>query len=131
MVRIMHEEHTFSDLFLKHLVSRSMRIQADLIDQLFNSSEKRLARILLLMAQFGQRGDPDPLLPRISQEVLAEMVGTTRSRVSFFMNQFRKLGFIDYKGRIRVHPTLLNVVLHDRLPEDKSDKQGRFGPSER
>jgi CRP-like cAMP-binding protein len=131
MVRVLHEEHTFSDLFLKYLVSRSMRIQADLIDQLFNSSEKRLARILLLMVQFGPPGDPDPLLPKISQEVLAEMIGTTRSRVSFFMNRFRKLGFIDYNGRIRVHPTLLNVVLHGQLPENNSGQAGNFNPSEK
>ena len=116
MVRVMHEEHDFSDLFLKFLLDRSMRIQADLVDQLFNSSEKRLARILLLMAEFGQPGDPEPLIPKISQETLAEMIGTTRSRVSFFMNRFRKLGFIDYDGRIRVHKSLLNVVLLDQLP---------------
>jgi len=114
MVRVIHEEHDFSDLFLKFLLARSMRIQADLVDQLFNSSEKRLARILLLMAEFGTPGEPEPLIPRISQETLAEMVGTTRSRVSFFMNRFRKLGFIEYKGRIRVHKSLLNVVLHDQ-----------------
>ncbi len=122
MVRVMHEEHSFSDLFLKFLVERSMRIQADLVDQLFNSSEKRLARILLLMAEFGQAGEPTPLIPKISQETLAEMVGTTRSRVSFFMNRFRKLGFIEYSDRIRVHKSLLNVVLHDQLPEDNAEK---------
>ena len=99
-----------------------MRVQADLVDQLFNSSEKRLARILLLMAEFGQPGEPGALLPKISQETLAEMIGTTRSRVSFFMNRFRKLGFIDYEGQIRVHKSLLNVVLHDRLPDDRSAK---------
>ena len=113
MVRAMHEEHDFSDLFLKFLLARSMRIQADLVDQLFNSSEKRLARILLLMAEFSQPGDTDRLIPKISQEALAEMVGTTRSRVNFFMNRFRKLGFIDYDGRIKVHKSLLTVVLHD------------------
>lgn len=113
MIRAMHEENDFSDLFLKFLLERSMRIQADLVDQLFNSSEKRLARILLLMAEFGKPGEPEPLIPRISQQTLAEMIGTTRSRVSFFMNRFRKLGFIDYSGRIRVHKSLLNVVLHD------------------
>jgi CRP-like cAMP-binding protein len=122
MIRVMHEEHEFSDLFLKFLVARSMRIQADLVDQLFNSSEKRLARILLLMAEFGQPGEPEPLIPKISQETLAEMIGTTRSRVSFFMNRFRKLGFIDYHGRIRVHKSLLNVVLYDHLPEDNAEK---------
>jgi CRP-like cAMP-binding protein len=113
MIRVMHEEHDFSDLFLKFLLARSIRIQADLIDQLFNSSEKRLARILLLMAEFGRPGEPEPLIPPITQETLAEMIGTTRSRVSFFMNRFRKLGFVEYDGRIRVHKSLLNVVLHD------------------
>jgi CRP/FNR family cyclic AMP-dependent transcriptional regulator len=113
MVRVMHEEHSFSDLFLKFLLVRSMRTQADLVDQLFNSSEKRLARILLLLAEFGKPGEPESLIPTITQETLAEMIGTTRSRVSFFMNRFRKLGFIEYNGRIRVHKSLLNVVLHD------------------
>ena len=122
MIRVMHEEHDFSDLFLKFLLARSMRIQADLVDQLFNSSEKRLARILLLMAEFGQPGDPATLIPKISQETLAEMVGTTRSRVSFFMNRFRKLGFVDYDGRIRVHKSLLNVVLHDQIPGENTPK---------
>jgi CRP-like cAMP-binding protein len=117
MVRVMHEEHTFSDLFLKFLLARSMRTQADLVDQLFNSSEKRLARILLLMAEFGKPGEPETLIPTISQETLADMIGTTRSRVSFFMNRFRKLGFIEYNGRIRVHKSLLNVVLLDQLPD--------------
>ena len=113
MIRVMHEEHAFSDLFLKFLLARSMRTQADLVDQLFNSSEKRLARILLLMAEFGQPGEPETMIPKVSQETLAEMIGTTRSRVSFFMNRFRKLGFIDYNGGIKVHKSLLNVVLHD------------------
>jgi CRP/FNR family transcriptional regulator, cyclic AMP receptor protein len=113
MLRMLHEEHTFSDLFLKFLLARSMRVQADLVDQLFNSSEKRLARILLLMAEFGKPGESETLIPKITQEILADMVGTTRSRVSFFMNRFRKLGFIDYNGRIRVHKSLLHVVLHD------------------
>jgi CRP-like cAMP-binding protein len=117
MIRVMPEEHDFSDLFLRFLLSRSMRIQADLVDQLFNSSEKRLARILLLMAEFGKPGEPEPLIPKISQETLAEMIGTTRSRVSFFMNRFRKLGFIEYNDRIRVHKSLLNIVLLDQLPE--------------
>ena len=111
MIRVMHEEHAFSDLFLKFLLARSMRTQADLVDQLFNSSEKRLARILLLMAEFGKPGEPETLIPQITQETLAEMIGTTRSRVSFFMNRFRKLGFIEYNGRIRVHKSLLNVIL--------------------
>ena len=124
MTRVMHEEHVFSDLFLKFLLGRSMRIQADLVDQLFNSSEKRLARSLLLMAEFGrpgELGDSHRFIPKISQETLAEMIGTTRSRVSFFMNRFRKLGFIDYKDRIRVHQSLLNVILHDRLPDDDAE----------
>ncbi len=113
MIRAMHEEHSFSDMFLKFLLERSMKTQADLVDQLFNSSEKRLARILLLMADFGQPGEPESMIPKISQEMLAEMIGTTRSRVSFFMNRFRKLGFIEYNGDIKVHKSLLNVVLHD------------------
>jgi CRP/FNR family cyclic AMP-dependent transcriptional regulator len=115
MIRVMHEEYSLSDLFLKFMLERSMRIQADLIDQLFNSSEKRLARILLLMAEFGEPGAPEQYIPKVSQETLAEMIGTTRSRVSFFMNRFRKLGFIEYNGRIRVHKSLLSVVLHDQL----------------
>ena len=115
MIRVMHEEHSFSDHFLKAILERSMRIQADLIDQLFNSSEKRLARILLLMAEFGKPDEPEQYLPKISQETLAEMIGTTRSRVSFFMNRFRKLGFIEYNGDgIKVHKSLLNAVLLDR-----------------
>ena len=118
MIRVMHEQPTFSDLFLSFLLARSMRIQADLVDQLFNSSEKRLARILLLMAEFGKPGEPEPLIPEITQETLAEMIGTTRSRVSFFMNRFRKLGFIEYNGRIRVNKSLLNVILHDQHPEE-------------
>ena len=117
MIRVMHEEHTFSDLFLSFLLARSMRIQADLVDQLFNSSEKRLARILLLMAEFGKPGHAATMIPKISQETLAEMIGTTRSRVSFFMNRFRKLGFIQYNGGIHVHKSLLNVVLLDQLPD--------------
>lgn len=116
MVRVMHQEHAFSDLFVTFLLARSMRTQADLVDQLFNSSEKRLARILLLMAEFGKPGEPKMLIPEITQETLADMIGTTRSRVSFFMNRFRKMGFIEYNGRIRVHKSLLNVVLHDQLP---------------
>ena len=127
MIRVMHEEHNFSDVFLKFLLARSMRIQADLVDQLFNSSEKRLARILLLMAEFGQPGSPETTIPKISQETLAEMIGTTRSRVSFFMNRFRKLGFVEYDGRIRVHKSLLNVVLHDQLPDDNAEKPAISG----
>jgi CRP/FNR family cyclic AMP-dependent transcriptional regulator len=124
MVRVMHEEHEFSDLFLKFLLAHSMRIQADLVDQLFNSSEKRLARVLLLMAEFGKPGEPETLIPKISQETLAEMIGTTRSRVSLFMNRFRKLGFLEYNGRIRVHKSLLNVILHDHMADDNA-----VGPS--
>jgi len=120
MARTMHTEPIFSDLFMKFLLTRSIRTQADLVDQLFNSSEKRLARILLLMAEFGQPGEPEPLIPPITQETLAEMIGTTRSRVSFFMNRFRKLGFIDYNGRIQVHKSLLNAVLLDRFPDHES-----------
>ena len=122
MIRVMHVEHSFSDLFLKVLLERSMRIQANLVDQLFNSSEKRLARILLLMAEFGKPGEPEQYLPRISQETLAEMIGTTRSRVSFFMNRFRKLGFIEYNGRIKVNKSLLNAVLLDRFNEHNSER---------
>jgi CRP-like cAMP-binding protein len=121
MIHVMHEDHGISDLFLKFLLERSMRVQADLVDQLFNSSEKRLARILLLMAEFGKPGEPEQYIPKISQETLAEMVGTTRSRVSFFMNRFRKLGFIEYNGRIKVHRSLLNAVLLDQMPERNPD----------
>jgi CRP-like cAMP-binding protein len=121
MVRVMHEQPEFSNLFMKFLLTHSMRIQADLVDQLFNSSEKRLARILLLMAEFGEPGEHETLIPKISQETLAEMIGTTRSRVSFFMNRFREHGFIDYKDRIHVHRSLLNVVLHDQLPADHAE----------
>ena len=107
----MHAEHSFSDRFMKVMLNRTMRIQADLVDQLFNSSEKRLARILLLMAEFGEPGEPDQYIPKISQETLAEMIGTTRSRVSYFMNRFRRLGLIEYNGRIKVHKSQLNAVL--------------------
>ncbi|MGA8780701.1 MAG: Crp/Fnr family transcriptional regulator [Terracidiphilus sp.] len=122
MIRVMHDEPAFADLFLKFLLARSMRTQADLVDQLFNSSEKRLARILLLMAEFGKPGEPETLIPPITQETLADMIGTTRSRVSFFMNRFRKLGFISYNGRIQVHKSLLSVVLLDQLPERNAQK---------
>jgi CRP/FNR family cyclic AMP-dependent transcriptional regulator len=114
MIRVIHEEHAFSDLFLAFLLARSMRTQADLVDQLFNSTEKRLARVLLLMAEFGKSSEPETLLPEITQETLAAMIGATRSKVSGFMNRFRKLGFIEYNGRIRVNKSLLNVVLHDQ-----------------
>ena len=113
MMQALHREHAFSDMFVAYLLSRNIRYQEDLVDQLFNSSEKRLARILLLLARFGKDGVPEAIIPNISQETLAEMVGTTRSRVSFFMNRFRKLGFIHYNGGLQVHSSLLNVVLHD------------------
>jgi CRP/FNR family cyclic AMP-dependent transcriptional regulator len=113
MILAINQEHELSNVFMAFLLARSMRVQADLVDQLFNSSERRLARILLLMAEFGQPGKPQILIPPITQETLADMIGTTRSRVSFFMNRFRKLGFIEYNGRIHVHKSLLNVVLHD------------------
>ena len=113
MLRVLREEPTFAELFIAFMVTRNIRIQEDLIDQLFNSSEKRLARVLLLLAHFGKEGQAEPLIAKISQETLAEMVGTTRSRVSFFLNRFRKLGFIQYNGGIHVHSSLLNVVLHD------------------
>lgn len=113
MVDALQREHTFSDLFVAYLLARNIRYEEDLVDQLFNSSEKRLARILLLLAHFGKETIPDAVVPKVSQETLAEMIGTTRSRVSFFMNRFRKLGFIHYNGRLQVHGSLLNVVLHD------------------
>jgi CRP-like cAMP-binding protein len=115
VVRMLHEDQAFSELFTAYLLERKIRVEADLVDQLFNSSEKRLARILLILANFGKEGKPEPIIPAISQETLAEMIGTTRSRVSFFMNKFRALGFIDYNGHIEVHSSLLNVVLHDGL----------------
>jgi len=114
IVRVIHEEPAFSEMFIAHLLDRTIRVEADLVDQLFNSSEKRLARLLLLLANFGKEGKPEPMIAKVSQETLAEMIGTTRSRVSFFMNKFRKLGLIDYNGRIEVHTSLLNVVLHDQ-----------------
>jgi CRP/FNR family cyclic AMP-dependent transcriptional regulator len=113
VIRVIHEESAFSELFIAHLLDRNIRAEADLVDHLFNSSEKRLARTLLLLANFGKEGRPEPIIPKISQETLAEMIGTTRSRVSFFMNKFRKLGFISYNGHIEVHSSLLNAVLHD------------------
>jgi CRP/FNR family cyclic AMP-dependent transcriptional regulator len=112
-IRVLHEEPAFSEMFLAYLLSRNMRIEEDLVDQLFNSSEKRLARVLLLLANFGKEGKPEPVITKISQETLAEMIGTTRSRVSFFMNKFRKLGFIEYNGALHIHSSLLNIVLHD------------------
>lgn len=113
MIRVLREEHAFADVFVSFLLERNARIQADLVDQLFNSSEKRLARLLLLLAHFGKEDRSENVVPKISQEVLAEMIGTTRSRVNFFMNRFRKLGFIEYNGGLEVHSSLLNVILHD------------------
>lgn len=113
MIRVLHAEHGLADLFVKFLLDRNARIQEDLVDQLFNSSEKRLARALLLLANFGKSDEPESIVPKISQEVLAEMIGTTRSRVNFFMNRFRDLGYIDYNGGLQVHSSLLNIVLHE------------------
>jgi len=113
-ISVLHDESTFSEMFVAHLLSRTMRVEADLVDQLFNSSEKRLARALLLLANFGKEGKPEAIIAKVSQETLAEMIGTTRSRVSFFMNKFRDLGFINYNGTIEVHSSLLNVVLNDQ-----------------
>lgn len=113
MLRVLHAEHEFSDRFITYMLERNIRVEADLVDQLFNSSEKRLARTLLLLARYGAPGKPERTLPKVSQEMLAEMIGTTRSRVNFFMNKFRKLGFIEYNGEIRVNNSLLSVVLHD------------------
>jgi CRP/FNR family cyclic AMP-dependent transcriptional regulator len=113
MIHMLHDQPPFAELFMAHLLAHNIRIQEDLVDQLFNSSEKRLARILLLLAHFGKEGKSEPMIAKLSQETLAEMIGTTRSRVSFFMNKFRKLGFLDYNGGIHVHSSLVNVVLHD------------------
>jgi CRP/FNR family transcriptional regulator, cyclic AMP receptor protein len=113
IVRVLHEEPAFSEMFVSHLLARTIRVEADLVDQLFNSSEKRLAQALLLLANFGKEGRPEPIVAKISQETLAEMIGTTRARVCFFMNKFRKLGLIDYNGHLEIHSSLLNVVLHD------------------
>jgi CRP/FNR family cyclic AMP-dependent transcriptional regulator len=113
MLKVLHVEHSFSDLFVAYLISRNNQIQADLVDQLFNSAEKRLARTLLLLARFGKEGRSENVIPQISQETLAEMVGTTRARVNFFMNRFRKLGFIHYNGGLQIHSSLLDVVLHE------------------
>ena len=126
IVRALHDEPKFSELFISHLLARNVRVEADLVDQLFNSSEKRLARLLLLMANFGKEGRPEPVIAKVSQEILAEMIGTTRSRVSFFMNKFRKLGFIDYNGGLgglEVHSSLLNMVLHETpgITKDSDD----------
>ncbi len=122
MIRVMHQEYALSEMYLKFLLARSMRSQADLVAQLFDSSERRLARILLILSEFDHPGVLEHLVPPITQETLAEMVGTTRSRVSFFMNRFRKFGLIEYNGRIRVHKSLLNVVLHDEFPEANPER---------
>jgi CRP-like cAMP-binding protein len=114
MVRLLHDEPAFSEMFVAHLLARSIRVEQDLVDQLFNSSEKRLARALLLLANFGKEGRPEPILAKVSQETLAEMIGTTRSRVNFFMNKFRDLGFIEYNGTLKVNSALLSVVLHEK-----------------
>jgi CRP/FNR family cyclic AMP-dependent transcriptional regulator len=116
MIRLLRERSVFSERFMAHLLTRNVRIEEDLVDQLFNSSEKRLARVLLLLARFGKEGATEPMIPQISQEVLAEMVGTTRPRISGFMNKFRKLGFIEYNGGLHIHSSLLNVLLHDKSP---------------
>jgi len=128
LTRVLHEENTFSDLFVQFLSLRSTRTQADLIDQLFNNSERRLARTLLLMADYGNPSGPETLIPPVTQETLAEMIGTTRSRVSFFMNRFRKLGYISYKNRIRVHKSLLMMVLEDQLPEQNASRPKLLEP---
>ena len=128
MLRVLHDEHTFSDFFMQFILTRGIRTQADLVDQLFNSSERRLARTLLLMAAFGGPGEPVALIPPVTQETLAEMIGTTRSRVSFFMNRFRKLGYIEYNGRIRVHTSLLNMVLHDELLDENATRPKLLDP---
>jgi CRP/FNR family cyclic AMP-dependent transcriptional regulator len=128
MKQVLHDEHSFSDFFLQFIILRGMRTQEDLVDQLFNSSERRLARTLLLMAEFGTEGAPLTLIPRVTQETLASMVGTTRSRVSFFMNRFKKLGLIDYNGRIRVHKALLDAVLRDELPDQNASKPVLLDP---
>jgi CRP-like cAMP-binding protein len=128
LTRVVHEENAFSDLFVQFLALRSTRTQADLIDQLFNNSERRLARTLLLMADYGNASGPETLIPPVTQETLADMIGTTRSRVSFFMNRFRKLGYISYKNRIRVHKSLLMMVLEDRLPEQNASRPKLLDP---
>ena len=128
MLRVLHEEHAFSHYFMQSILTRGMRTQADLVDQLFNSSERRLARTLLIMAKYGKAGTPETLIPEITQETLAEIIGSTRSRVSFFMNRFRTLGYIEYNGPIRVHTSLLNVVLHDELPEENASSPRLLDP---
>jgi CRP/FNR family cyclic AMP-dependent transcriptional regulator len=127
MIRVLHEEPAFSEMFVAYLLARTIRVEEDLVDQLFNSSEKRLARALLLLANFGKEGRPEPIIAKVSQETLAEMVGTTRSRVSHFMNKFRQLGFIEYNGTLEVHSSLLSVVLHDQ-PQIKSERDDPLPP---
>jgi CRP/FNR family cyclic AMP-dependent transcriptional regulator len=122
VIRVLHDEPAFSEVFVSHLLARNIRVEEDLVDQLFNSSEKRLARALLLLANFGKEGRPEPIIAKISQETLADMIGTTRSRVSFFMNKFRELGFIEYNGDLVVHSSLMNIVLHDQ-PQIKSERE--------
>ena len=124
VIRVIHNEPNFAEAFIAHLLARNARVEEDLVDQLFNSSEKRLARLLLIMANFGKEGKPEPVIAKISQETLAEMIGTTRSRVNFFMNKFRKLGFIEYNGELLVHNSLLSVVLHDS-PELRRNTDGK------
>src|SRR5580658_10375409 len=121
MIGVLHEEPAFSEMFISHLLVRTIRVEADLVDQLFNSSEKRLARALLLLANFGKEGRPEPIIANVSQETLAEMIGTTRPRVTHFMNKFRQLGFIEYNGTLKVHSSLLSVILHDQ-PQIKSEE---------
>jgi CRP/FNR family transcriptional regulator, cyclic AMP receptor protein len=125
MIDLLHKEPKFSEMFMAYLLTRNGRIEEDLIDQLFNSSEKRLARLLLLLAHFGKEGNPQPISPDISQETLAEMIGTTRSRVSFFMNKFRKLGLISYNGKIEVHNSLLNAVLREKPSIERDDSTSK------
>jgi CRP/FNR family transcriptional regulator, cyclic AMP receptor protein len=128
VVRVLHEEPAFSEMFVAHLLARNIRVEEDLVDQLFNSSEKRLARALLLLANFGKEGRPEPIIAKVSQETLAEMIGTTRSRVSFFMNKFRQLGFIEYNGNLEIHSSLLSVVLHDQPHIIERDRPLRQEP---
>jgi CRP/FNR family cyclic AMP-dependent transcriptional regulator len=134
VVRVLHDEPAFSEMFVAYLLARNIRVEEDLVDQLFNSSEKRLARALLLLANFGKEGRPEPIIAKISQETLADMIGTTRSRVSFFMNKFRQLGFIEYNGNVVVHSSLLSVVLHDQpqiqIDRDDTLRQGLENPGE-
>jgi CRP-like cAMP-binding protein len=129
MLRILHQGHAVSDFFMQFILTRGIQTQADLVDQLFNSLERRLARTLLLMAKFGQPGELERLIPAATQETLATMIGTTRSRVCFFLKRFRKLGYIEYNGRIRIHPALLNAVLHDRLPEENASRPKLLDPA--